>query len=77
MDIHGKIYIQKDATGRVYTFDVAKNVLEPFVLNPVPQGAAVAGDKMFMTTYEDGGTEINYLYTLGNTRAELTRWLVI
>ena len=77
VDIHGKIYIQKDATGRVYTFDVARHVLEPFVLNPVPQGAAVAGDKMFMTTYEDGGTEINYLYTLGNTRAELTRWLVI
>lgn len=30
-----------------------------------------------MTTYKDGAAEINFLYTLGNTRPELTRWLVI
>lgn len=77
IDLDGYIYIQKDATGRIYRFDVAKNVLEPWVLNPVPQGAAVAGDKMFMTTLIEGPTRLNYLYTLGNTRAELTRWLVI
>jgi hypothetical protein len=77
VDLDGYIYIQKDATGRIYRFDVAKNVLEPFVLNPVPQGAAAAGDKMFMTTLTEGATRLNYLYTLGHTRAELTRWLVI
>lgn len=77
IDLNGFIFVQKDATGRICSFDVAKNVLEPFVLNPVPQGAAVVGDKMFMTTYTDGGTNINFLYSLGNTRAELTRWLVI
>lgn len=77
VDMDGYIYIQKDATGRIYRFDVANNALEPWVLNPVPQGAAVAGDKMFMTTYTDGAAKINFLYTLGNTRAELTRWLVI
>lgn len=75
--LDGYIYIQKDATGRVYRFDVAKNVLEPFVLNPVPQGTAVAGDKMFMTTFREGASEVNFLYTLGNTRPELTRWVVI
>lgn len=77
VDLDGYIYIQKDATGRVYRFDVAKNVLEPFVLNPIPQGAAVAGDKMFMTTFREGASEVNFLYTLGNTRSELTRWVVI
>lgn len=77
VDLDGKIYIQKDATGRVYRFDVAKNVLEPLVLNPVPQGAAVVGDKMFMTTYKDGGTELNFLYSLCHTRQELLRWVVI
>ncbi len=77
VDLDGYIYIQKDATGRVFRFDVANNVLEPWVLNPVPQGAAVVGDKMFMTTLLDGSTRVNYLYTLGNTRSELTRWLVI
>lgn len=77
VDLDGYIYIQKDATGRIYRFDVAKHALEPWVLNPVPQGAAVVGDKMFMTTLNEGATRLNYLYTLGNTRAELTRWLVI
>lgn len=77
VDLDGYIYIQKDAIGRVYRFDVAKNVLEPWVLNPVPQGAAVAGDKMFMTTFREGASEVNFLYTLGNTRSELTRWVVI
>lgn len=77
VDLDGMIYVQSAATGRIYRFDVANNAMEPFVLNPVPQGAAVAGDKMFITTYKDGGTTINFLYTLGNTRAELTRWLII
>jgi hypothetical protein len=77
VDLDGYIYIQKDATGRVFRFNVAKNVLEPWVLNPVPQGAAVAGDKMFMTTFREGASEVNFLYTLGNTRSDLTRWVVI
>lgn len=77
VDLDGYIYIQKDATGRIYRFDVARNVLEPWVLNPVPQGAAVAGDKMIMTTFSEGANSLNYLYTLGQTRAELTRWLVV
>ena len=77
VDLGGFIYIQKDATGRIYKFDVAKNVLKPFVQSPIPQGAAVVGDKIFMTTYVEGATRVNYLYALGNTRSELTRWLVI
>ena len=77
VDLGGYIYIQKDATGRIYRFDVAKNVLKPFVQSPVPQGTAVVGDKIFMTTYVEGATRVNYLYALGSTRSELTRWLVI
>jgi hypothetical protein len=77
IDLDGYIYIQKESTGRIYRFDVAKNVLEPFVLNPLPQGAVLAGDKMFMTTFKEGGTKLNYLYTLPHTRAELVRWVVI
>lgn len=77
VDMDGIMYLQKDATGRLYRFDVAENALEPFTVNPVPQGAAVIGDKMIMQTFKEGGTTIRYVYTLGNTRAELTRWLVI
>ena len=77
VDLGGFIYIHKDATGRIYRFDVAKNVLKPFVQNPVPNGSPVVGDKIFMTTYVEGTTRVNYLYALGSTRSELTRWLVI
>lgn len=77
VDMSGNIYIQKEATGRIYRFDVSKNLLEPYVMNPNPQGTAVAGDKMFVTTYNDGGDNITFLYTLANTRAELVRWVMI
>lgn len=77
VDLDGYIYIQRDAAGRILRFNVAKNVLEPFALNPVPQSTATNGDKMFMTTLIEGATRINYLYTLGHTRSELVRWLVV
>lgn len=77
VDYDGAIYIQKDATGRIFKFNIAENAITPFAVNPVPQGAAVAGDKMFITTFKEGTTKVNYLYTLGNTRSELTRWLII
>lgn len=77
VDHRGNIYIQKDATGRIYRFDIHKNKLDPFAINPVPQGAAVVGQKMFITTYYDGANAVYFLYTLGNTRAELTRWIII
>jgi hypothetical protein len=77
VDLDGFIYLLKEATGRIYRFDVAKNALEPWALIPAPQGAAVAGDKMILTTYKEGGQKLNYLYTLGHTRSELVRWVVV
>lgn len=77
VDIEGAIYIQKEATGVIYRLSVAENALEPWALNPYPQGAALAGDKMIIVTMREGPTEIHYLYTLSHTRAELTRWLMI
>jgi hypothetical protein len=76
VDLDGLIYIQKEATGRIYRFDVGKHSLEPFTLNPIPQGAVLGGHKMFMSTLLDG-SRINYLFTLSHTRPELIRWLVI
>lgn len=70
-------FVQKDATGRIYIFDVAQNKFNACTFNPVPQGTVVVGDKMFLQTYVDGTTRLTYLYTMGNTRSELTRWLIV
>lgn len=77
VDMNGIIYIQKEATGRIFGFSVAEHAITPFTVNPVPQGAGVAGDKMFGQTYADGASKVYYLYTLGHTRPELTRFLII
>lgn len=77
VDMSGYVYIQKEATGRIYRYDVSKNLLEPYVTNPNPQGTAVAGDKMFIATYNDGGDNITFMYSLAHTRAELVRWIMI
>lgn len=41
------------------------------------ENVAIESGKMFVQTYHDGATSIRYLYSLGNTRSELTRWLII
>ncbi len=76
VDGNGMIYIMKEATGRIYKFDVALNELQPFTTSPVPQGAAVVGDKMFLQRYIDGATTITYLYMLAQNSNVLTRYIV-
>jgi hypothetical protein len=41
------------------------------------QGAAVVGNKLFMLPYNDGGTEILFLYALMHTGAILNRQLLV
>lgn len=77
VDVGGLILFQKDATGRVLKFDVAKNALDAFYTSPIPQGAAVAGDKMFIQTYTDGAAVGRWLYVLGHTRSEFTRIFIV
>lgn len=79
-DIDGKIYITKEATGRIFRFDVDANRLLPFATNTnqvALGGAAVAGDKMFFLPYNDGGTEIIYLYVTRHSSTDLVRMMVI
>lgn len=73
---NGIIYVQKDATGRIFMFDVAGNFITSYAYNYVPQGTAVVGDKMFTHKYTDTNT-IRFLYSLANTRSELVRWVMI
>ena len=77
VDLDGAIIIQKEATGRLFRFDVDKNVLEPYATNVYPQSTACSGDKMFVQAYKDGATKVKFLYTQLHGRAELLRMLDI
>jgi len=80
VDIAGAIYINKEATGRIFRFDVDYNRLLPVATN-TNQGAlggtAVVGNRMFLLPYTDGGTTIYFGYVLRHSAADLMRMLVI
>jgi hypothetical protein len=76
-DHDGNIYLQKEATGRIFKFNINEWVMQSFSFNAIPQGAAVVGNKMFMLPYEDGAAQIDFLYTMRHTGTEMFRMLVI
>jgi hypothetical protein len=73
----GFLYIQKEATGRWFAFDIARSEMFPWSTMLYPQGAAVLGDTAFDVAYKDGATEIYYVYMLLNTSNVLLRQMVI
>jgi hypothetical protein len=77
VDIDGAIFLQKDTTGRIFRFDLDRYVLEPYAWLLYPQSTTLAGDKMFIQKYKDGGTTVRFLYTLMHNRTEMFRMLDI
>lgn len=73
----GRLYIQKDATGRWFAYDFARSELFPWGSMLYPQGAAVVGDTAFDVIYEDGATDIFYVLMLLNTSTVVLRQMVI
>ena len=73
----GRLYIQKEATGRWFAYDFARSEMFPWGTMLYPQGAAVLGDTAFDVVYQDGATEIFYVYMLLNTSNVLLRQMVI
>jgi hypothetical protein len=71
------IYIQKDATGRWFRFDIAQASMDGWTTMLYPNGAAVLGDTAFDVTYRDGATEIDYMHIVLNTSAIHMRQMVI
>lgn len=79
-DMNGIIYINKEATGRIFGFFVNDNRLDPIATNTnqvALGGTAVNGDKMFICPYIDGATQINFLYVLRQSSTDMMRMLVI
>ena len=81
-DIHGcKIYIRKEtssAAQRFFVYDVVKNVLIPYTTLNYPDGAAVAGNKIWTKTFDTNQTAaltdaVIWLYTLQASGTALHR----
>lgn len=78
-DIDGFIYVQKDATGRFFRFDVAKNDLQPLTTNATTQGTAISGARLIVDKYTDpaNGKSLRWLYWALNTSTQIQRLLEI
>lgn len=74
---NGLLYISKEATGRWFAYDFARAEMFPWSTMLYPQGAAIVGDTAFDVIYEDGATDIYYVYMLLNTSQVLLRQMVI
>lgn len=73
----GNIYIAKEATGRLFRFDVAKHALDGLTTNLHPQSTATDGGKLLVIPYVDGSTKLPYLYVLQHTRVEMLRMMLV
>ena len=71
------LYIQKEATGRWFVFDIARSNMSAGGTMLYPQGAALIGDTAFDVVYKDGATQIFWVYMLLNTSNILLRQMVI
>ena len=71
------IYLQKDATGRWFRYNVVTGEQDGWSTMTYTQGAAVAGDTSFDVHYTDGATEIDYVYMVLNTSTVMLRAMVI
>ncbi len=80
VDVDGRIYINKEATGRIFVFDVSRNRLQGLAVNTnqvALGGTAVVGDKMFVLPFVEGATELQYLYVLRNSATDHVRMALI
>ena len=78
----GKIYIRKESASgvaqRFFYYDVVKNALLPFTTLNYPDGAALAGNKIWVKTFDQNQADadadaVNWLYTLQSTGTALHR----
>lgn len=74
-----KIYIQKDATGRFFEFDVIKSDITPLNTNTITQGAAIVGARLLFDKYYDAnnGKDLKFLTFNPSTSSTLQRMLLI
>ena len=74
---NGLLYIQKDATGRWFSLDFVRSELFPWGTMLYPQSTAIVGDTAFDVIYEDGATDIYYVYMALNSSTIQLRQQVV
>jgi hypothetical protein len=67
------VYFTKDATGRVYSFNINTNKISNSGTIPYGQGAAIIGNRFEVIETEDG---LKYLYMMRHSGTEMFRCLV-
>lgn len=68
-----RIYIQKDATGRIMYYDITKNQIINSSTVPYGMGTATIGNRMEIITTEDG---LKFLYIVRHSSQEFWRTLL-
>jgi hypothetical protein len=68
-----RIYFTKDISGRVFYYDVVKNLVVPFGVIPYGMGVAVIGNRMEVIESPDG---VRFLYIMRHTGVEMWRALI-
>jgi len=71
------LYMQKDATGRWFRYNIVTSQMDGWNTMLYPNGAALLGDTAFDVHYHDGETDIDYIHMLLNTSAVHLRQMVI
>jgi hypothetical protein len=75
--IRDQIYVQKDATGRWFRYNVVTSEQDGWSVMPALQGAALLGDTAWDVRFIDGATEVAYVYMILNTSSIVLRCMVI
>lgn len=71
------IYVQKEATGRWFRFDIPRSNMDGWGTMVYTQGAAALGDTAFDVTYHDGTVDIVFIHMVLNTSTAHLRQMVI
>lgn len=72
-DNGNRIYITKDATGRIYYYDTELNIMVPSGTIPLGMGSSVLGNRIEVVQSADG---LKYLYIMRHSNVEMWRTLV-
>lgn len=72
-----RIYVQKEATGRWFAYDVARGEMFPWGTWVYPQGTATVGNQAWTTLYIDGATSIGYVNMVLNSSTVTLRQMII